>query len=302
MAVAFGLIIAIILIKFKPVYEVTISNEELGCINNKQAFEETIEQEIIHQEGNNIDTVSLNEEPKYELKLINRNEDTDESKILKEVSNNATITYKYYAVTLADKGTTYVNTLEEAENLVNQIKEEYKKDLELDLQIVEKYTNNKDELKTDEMQIAKGNIESEVEQIIEENNLPSINGVKLSVLPVNGIITSRYASRSSIRKSTHTGLDIACSTGTSIKAVADGTVTFAGNSGSYGKIIKISHSNGVETWYAHCSKLYAKVGEEVKAGDVISAVGSTGNSTGPHLHLEIRVNGKTVNPQNYLYK
>ena len=66
-------------------------------------------------------------------------------------------------------------------------------------------------------------------------------------------------------------------------------------------MVKISHGNGVETWYAHTSKMYVTVGQSVKAGDVIAAVGSTGNSTGPHLHLEIRVNGEHVNPQNYLY-
>ena len=71
---------------------------------------------------------------------------------------------------------------------------------------------------------------------------------------------------------------------------------------SYGKLIKISHGNGVETWYAHCSSLYGTVGQQVNAGEVIAAVGSTGNSTGNHLHLEIRVNGKTLNPQKYLYK
>ena len=57
----------------------------------------------------------------------------------------------------------------------------------------------------------------------------------------------------------------------------------------------------METWYGHCSKLYVKTGEQVKAGDIISAVGSTGNSTGPHLHLEIRINGNTVNPLIYVY-
>ena len=64
----------------------------------------------------------------------------------------------------------------------------------------------------------------------------------------------------------------------------------------------ITHSNGVQTYYGHCSKLYASVGDEVTAGDVIAAVGSTGNSTGNHLHLEIRLNGNKINPQLYLYK
>ena len=63
----------------------------------------------------------------------------------------------------------------------------------------------------------------------------------------------------------------------------------------------MNHGKGVETWYAHNSKMYVKVGQKVTAGDTIAAVGSTGNSTGPHLHLEIRVNGVHINPQNYLY-
>lgn len=71
--------------------------------------------------------------------------------------------------------------------------------------------------------------------------------------------------------------------------------------GGYGYLIIIAHENGVQTYYGHCSKLYAKEGETVEAGDQIAAVGSTGNSTGNHLHFEIRVNGSQVNPQKYLY-
>ena len=66
--------------------------------------------------------------------------------------------------------------------------------------------------------------------------------------------------------------------------------------------MKINHGNGLETWYAHTSKMYVSEGDYVEAGEVIAAVGSTGNSTGPHLHLEIRINGEHVNPQNYLYQ
>ena len=69
-----------------------------------------------------------------------------------------------------------------------------------------------------------------------------------------------------------------------------------------GKCIIISHTDGVETCYAHCSALYVAVGDTVSQGDVIAAVGSTGNSTGNHLHFEIRLNGSNINPQKYIYK
>ena len=118
------------------------------------------------------------------------------------------------------------------------------------------------------------------------------------VKPVTGTITSSFGRR---RGGQHTGLDIANSTGTPIKAVADGTVIYAGYKGSYGRMVVIAHNDSVQTYYAHCSRLYVSVGETVKQGETIAAVGSTGNSTGPHLHLEIRVNGVAKNPQNYLY-
>ena len=82
----------------------------------------------------------------------------------------------------------------------------------------------------------------------------------------------------------------------------DGTVSSVTSGGAYGNLIKVDHGNGVETWYAHCSKIYSSEGQKINAGEVIAAVGSTGNSTGPHLHLEIRIDGTAVNPQKYLYK
>ena len=136
----------------------------------------------------------------------------------------------------------------------------------------------------------------------ERTRKPIVNGIMLAVTPVSGLITSRFGVSSSIISSEHTGTDIACPQGTPIKAVASGTVTFAERNGSYGNLIKISHGNGVETWYAHCKELYATVGQQVNAGDTIAAVGMTGNTTGPHLHLEIRIDGTAINPQNYLYK
>ena len=122
--------------------------------------------------------------------------------------------------------------------------------------------------------------------------------------PLSGIITSRYGGRKSpggIGSTNHKGLDIAAKAGTTIKAAASGTVTFAGYKGSLGNLVIIDHGNGIQTYYGHCSKLYVENGQKVESGEEIAAVGSTGAATGPHLHFEIHINGKAVNPQNYLY-
>lgn len=98
----------------------------------------------------------------------------------------------------------------------------------------------------------------------------------------------------------HLGVDIGASYGTSIKASDGGKVTYSGWKGSYGKLVIITHDNGSQTYYAHCSQLLVSYGDRVYQGQTIAKVGSTGNSTGPHLHFEIRINGKTVNPLDYL--
>ena len=309
--IAFGFIIAIILIKYKPMYKVSISGEELGYVEDKEALDETVKEEIREGTTKNIDEITFNQEPEYELKLVNRTENTEENKLVNELKEEVTVTYKYYEIAVNNTVIEKVDTSEEAEQLVNQVKEANSEET-IDLSIVEKYTQNEEEVSTSELEVAKTNVEQTVETKVEEikqqkeeeerlNSLPSINGIKLAVTPTEGRITSRYGVSSRIRKSTHTGLDIAAVTGTDIKVVADGTVISANYNGSYGNLVKVDHGNGVETWYAHTSKMLVKAGDAVKAGDVIAKVGSTGNSTGPHLHLEIRINGKHVDPQDYLY-
>ena len=310
--IALGIIIAIILIKYKPMYKVSISGEELGYVENKQVLEETLKEEITESSNKTIEDICLNTEPEYELKLVSRTENTEEKEVIQELKEETTVTYKYYEIAVQESVVDKVNTSEEAEELVNEIKQENNSE-EVGLSIVEKYTQNEEEANTSDLEVAKANVQETVQTAIDKieqqkeeeerwNALPSINGIKLAVTPIEGRITSRYGASSRIRKSTHTGLDIAAVTGTDIKVIADGTVISAGYSGSYGYLVKVDHGNGVETWYAHTSKMYVKKGDTVKAGDVIAAVGSTGNSTGPHLHLEIRVNGEHVDPQDYLYK
>jgi murein DD-endopeptidase MepM/ murein hydrolase activator NlpD len=98
----------------------------------------------------------------------------------------------------------------------------------------------------------------------------------------------------------HNGTDFAAPKGTPVYATADGTVVFAGISTGFGKLVRIQHAFGIQTYYAHNSKLRVKVGQKVSRGDHISDMGNTGRSTGNHLHYEIRVGGKPVNPMTYI--
>lgn len=127
---------------------------------------------------------------------------------------------------------------------------------------------------------------------------PPKKGTGYFVNPLPGsYVSSRFGSRSG---GFHLGQDMAKASGSSIKAADGGTVTYAGWSGSYGYMIDIDHGGGYTTRYAHCSELYVSVGEKVYQGKVIAAVGSTGVSSGPHLHFEVRKYGSVVNPASYI--
>ncbi|MCT2400052.1 M23 family metallopeptidase [Novosphingobium mangrovi (ex Huang et al. 2023)] len=127
----------------------------------------------------------------------------------------------------------------------------------------------------------------------------SLKGVPLG-LPVSAAhISSSYGLRrhpilGGVRQ--HAGVDLAVPEGTPVKATTDGVVTHAGWSGGYGLLVQVRQAKGVETRYAHLSHISTSVGQHVKAGDVLGQAGSTGRSTGPHVHYEVRVDGHPVNP------
>ena len=146
--------------------------------------------------------------------------------------------------------------------------------------------------------------ESETEESQKEKSQMEIDAddIKSSIsfiVPVQGTISSTFGLRNPTTPTVpknHTGLDIAASTGTVIKSATDGTVILASSEGDYGKHYKIQ-INDVIIIYAHCSQLYLKEGDKVTQGESIAEVGSTGNSTGPHLHFEIRKEDRLVDPQ-----
>ena len=124
-------------------------------------------------------------------------------------------------------------------------------------------------------------------------------------LPVEkGWLSSQYGYRAdpfSGKKVFHHGVDIAGKSGTKILAAASGLVTWTGEKNGYGYLIEIDHGSGYVTRYGHNKKILVKVGDVVKQSDVIANMGSTGRSTGPHVHFEVLLNGKKVNPRQYLY-
>ena len=296
-------ILTILAIKYVPVYEVTYNGKVLGYVKSKEEIEKIIDEEILtSDEPSAIDTY-LNSEISYEFKLANIN-NTNEQEIIEELSKDTTTMYKIYAINVGENTESYVSTWEEAEELVNKMQEEYAGDIDVNITVTEKYTENLDEVGVAELAVAEAEVNTSLRTIVDEKEKiakATCNGVYLAVKPVSGTITSRYGAVESVRDHAHGGLDIAAPEGTNIKAAAEGTVSYSDWMGGYGYLIIIDHENGVQTYYGHCSKLYAKVGQKVEPGDIVAAVGSTGNSTGNHLHFEIRINGISQNPQKYIY-
>ena len=126
-----------------------------------------------------------------------------------------------------------------------------------------------------------------------------------NIWPVDGRLMGPFGQRSdpfSGEGTLHTGVDISAPTGTPVKAAADGVVSYAQYYGGYGRLVIVTHNSGVETYYAHLSKFDVIAGQEIRQGELIGRVGSTGRVTAPHLHYEVRVGGAPVNPYRYLVR
>lgn len=287
---------------YKPMYRVTLNGDLIGYTEDKGKLQKKISNYIDNGDSKTVAFVEIDNWPEYNLCLLKKGLTANDDEIYTAVINSGVPYYKYYAILENGVEKYYVATYEEADSIIEELKS--------------KNSQNKDSV----TYVLK--YEKELKEFVDKNTAVAtlykkmpvarktkiVTAKKVSydktalgialVEPVSGTITSRFGRRSG---GTHTGLDIANSTGTPIRAAATGTVIYSGYKGSYGKLVIIAHTNSIQTYYAHCSRLYVSAGQTVSQGDVIAAVGSTGNSTGPHLHLEVRVNGVAKNPQNYLY-
>ena len=175
---------------------------------------------------------------------------------------------------------------EKNEEVVDKLEEKTKE--------TENLESNQNDVKEENVNIS--NLTEEEQQILQIKNTTTF------IKPVEGQISSKYGMRdpttSTVPKN-HTGTDIAANLGTKILSATDGEVILASSEGDYGKHLKVKIGDVIVV-YAHCNKLYVSEGDKVVQGQEIAEVGSTGNSTGPHLHFEIRLNNKTIDPEKIL--
>ena len=318
-AISAFLILGAVILIYKPIYSVSLNGKFVGYSKDKRELQKKINDYMEKGEGPNIAFVQIDTLPEYKMCMLKKGIVTNDDEIFEKVKQTGTNYYTYYAIVNDGEEKLYVSDFNQAQEVVKQLKDKNSANKET-IGLEEKYSTELKEFASVEDAVAKLYVEppKQVTQtkkiasnvtargnarISTSNNVTGkkpVLGISL-IQPISGKITSRYAERSSIRSGAHTGLDIAAPYGTGIKAAASGTVIHSGYKGSLGKLIVIQHENGVQTYYGHCSSLIAKVGQTVSQGQVIARVGSTGNSTGNHLHLEIRINGTPYNPQYYLY-
>lgn len=312
MILAVIILMGLVVLFYNPTYEVSLNGDVIGFTANKSELQGKINDFTAEDKDNNIAFKQIDAMPTYKLCLLKKDVQTNDDEIYSKVTENSTSYYKYYAITEDKKEKFYVSTFKDAEKVVDELEKKDSANID-EIGIKEKYSKELKKFTDTKTCISKLYEEKIVVPEIRYSSASASNystgssygyvsiGISL-INPVSGIITSRYGSNDSVRDHSHSGLDIAAPYGTPIKACASGTVTFSGNAGDgFGNYVVIAHGNGVQTVYAHCSQLLVSSGQQVSQGEVIAKVGSTGNSTGNHLHLEVRKNGVTYNPQNYVY-
>ena len=305
------MIVAAIVILYKPIYKVTINGEKIGYCEDRETLQIKINDYMENgEEGQkNVAFVQIDDMPEYQMCLQKKGIETNDEEIFNKIKETGVTYYRYYSIADDGKEKVSVATFEEAENAIKELKKKESRNSK-DLTIVEKYEVELPEISTKEQVVAK--LYEKKIVVVATTKYPNVNASGFStsrsttsaknlgisfIRPTSGVVTSRFGSRWG---STHTGIDVGAPTGTPIKAAAGGTVIFSGWKGTLGKLVVISHGNGVQTYYAHCSSLLVSSGDTVSAGQLIAKMGNTGRSTGPHLHFEIRLNGYAINPQSYI--
>ena len=309
--------------KFKFVYMVEMGGVELGLVNDKDKFEKDIKDTLEDLEEPVV-SAKLKENPKYSLRLVDKDDiDVDDNYVFAKVEEKIEKTYRYYNIKEDDKLLAKVSTKEEKDNLLKELEEAKQvKDLKVEEEQTKEYyiisyeeakqlaSTNVDNIENEKRsKLAKEKIEKRNTNIVKNirrggtvsASSSSNASAMLGSLSFRRPLNSSRVSAGYLGYPGHRGIDFPSPQGTPVMAAESGTVTTVMYSNkSYGNRVIIDHGNGISTLYGHNSTIGVSLGQKVSKGQTIAGVGSTGNSTGNHVHFEIRINGKPINPTSYV--
>ena len=309
--------------KFKFVYMVEMGGVELGLVNDKDKFEKDIKDTLEDLEEPVV-SAKLKENPKYSLRLVDKEDiDVDDNYVFAKVEEKIEKTYRYYNIKEDDKLLAKVSTKEEKDNLLKELEEAKQvKDLKVEEEQTKEYyiisyeeakqlaSTNVDNIENEKRsKLAKEKIEKRNTNIVKNirrggtvsASSSSNASAMLGSLSFRRPLNSSRVSAGYLGYPGHRGIDFPSPQGTPVMAAESGTVTTVMYSNkSYGNRVIIDHGNGISTLYGHNSTISVSLGQKVSKGQTIAGVGSTGNSTGNHVHFEIRINGKPINPTSYV--
>lgn len=268
-------------------YKIQIGDETIGYTDNKDKIQNLVDTYLQNTKCLNGGYIEMNKNIEYKFAIFFKGKEIKTQDLIYYIHNNSLRYYKTYLLEDGMGNELSFLTYNEAQNILDDLCE-FDKDAKIN--ILEHYDTYLNVSSNEEV----SNLVEQYKEYIVTNYRYSFKKPTAS-----GIVTSRYGSRWG---RTHTGIDIADNLGTKITAAQDGMVIFAGDAGAYGNLIQIEHQYGYVTYYAHCNKILVKKGQTVEQGQLIARMGSTGRSTGTHVHFEIRLNGIILNPYDCIFE
>lgn len=311
----FSAVLVTVLNTYKPTVKAYIDGKFVGYFSSEQQFDEVYNDLVTEKQ--NIDSnvkVYLESEPTFETSYT-RDSLIAKQNVYTNLRAEIKTEYTVYEVAVDGENKMKFDNKDDAEKYAENLKSEVSK---LNVEVKEEKVEDKGEITTIEradsilkdivdrnkpVETPKATV-SKTTNTTSSSNVTTAATIGATSVPATGggvwPTVNRRVNCHYMGYSGHTGIDLGGAVGTAIYAYKSGTVTFAGWGSGYGLHIKIDHGNGMTTYYAHCSELFASVGQQVTEGQMIAKIGMTGYTTGPHLHFEVRLNGVPVNPYPYI--
>lgn len=311
----FSAVLVTVLNTYKPTVKAYIDGKFVGYFSSEQQFDEVYNDLVTEKQ--NIDSnvkVYLESEPTFETSYT-RDSLIAKQNVYTNLRAEIKTEYTVYEVAVDGENKMKFDNKDDAEKYAENLKSEVSK---LNVEVKEEKVEDKGEITTIERadsilkDIVDRNKPVETPKATVSNTTNTTSNYKVTTAATIGATSvpatgggvwptvNRRVNCHYMGYSGHTGIDLGGAVGTAIYAYKSGTVTFAGWGSGYGLHIKIDHGDGMTTYYAHCSELFASVGQQVTEGQMIAKIGMTGYTTGPHLHFEVRLNGVPVNPYPYI--